>query len=298
MFGGSQTTSKSRKLFTGLTSFEVVMFNPTKEEIEANLGREYKLGVDYSVKDIQNRSVRPIEFWVKSVDGLIEPLPLRFLVGRDQDINQNGTIRFINSVGEFAQGKSASDITANEKMGWFTKHPFRPAIVGEYELYSFMQKLMRYSSRSEGANFMADAEANGMSAANIYEGDLKGLQKFFTWTKENKNKITLIAAIRKQEKLDGEQVRIYYNQSIINNPQYMYQNTTGEVNHRSVQALNDALARGSRVATMLFTVDFKEFKLDNPAESEAACVNAVPTDTAAPAEKADVATNAAAWLNM
>lgn len=272
MFNGSNSESNNRtKLYTGMTAFNFLALNPTKVEIENFIGKEYKLNVNYDAFELNGRMFRPIEVWLQDTKGYMEPVSMRFLIGRDDDITQTGTIRFVNDKGVFTMSKSEDALRNNPKQEWYTKHPFRVAKVGENELYTFMQKLMRYNNYDEKANFMKDAEVLGINAENIYNNQLDGLKQFFNWCNENKNSIVLIAAVRSTSKMVDNEPRVYYNQTLVTNPQFFYTTSSGEVSAKSIENLRSEIGKGSRVSKYLFTVEFQPFVKEE-------CINDVPNE--------------------
>jgi len=275
MFNNSNTTptgSGAGKLFTGLTAFKVLAVNPSKEQIETFLNREYKLNVDYSIVNLNGRNFRPIEIWLQDVGSEIAPTPMRFLVSNEDDISPSGTIRFVNEKGVFTLSKTA-DLKSNEKLGWFTKHDYRIAKIGENELFTFMQKLMRYNSYNDDARFLSDTVTNNITIEALYNNDLTGLRKFFEWCSGNDNSIVLIAAVRSTSKMVNDETKVYYNQTIVNNPNAFFMTSNKEVSAKSVQAVNEMLSKGDKISKYLFTVLFQPFELNE-------CVNAVPQTTA------------------
>lgn len=273
MFNGSNTESKGSRNYTGMTVFNVIALNPSKEEIEKILGKEYKLNVNYDAFELNGKMLRPVEVWVRDVAGYMEPTSMRFLIGKDDDVASTGSIRFVNDKGVFTYGKSREALLENEKMGWFTKHSFRPAKVGENELFTFMQKLMRYNNYDEKAQFMADAENLGVTIENIYNNKLEGLHNFFDWCNANNNQIVLIAAVRSTSKIVEGEPRVYYNQTLVTNPQFFYTTSTGEVNSKSIENLKSEINKGSRVSKYLFTIGFQPFVKEE-------CVNVTPDEVA------------------
>lgn len=274
MFQSSNNTNggeRTSKLFTGLSAFKVLAVNPSKEKIEEMLGREYKLNVDYSIVNLNGRNSRPIEIWVQDVNSNIDPTPLRFYISQDIDVAQSGAIRFVNEKGVFTYSKGKELLQENANMQWFTKVPFREAFIGETELFTFMQKLMRYNNYSDDAQFMRDAAENGITIENIYNNNLEGLRKFFEWCNGNDNNIVLIAAVRSTSKIvDGEE-KVYYNQTVVNNPNFFFMTSNKEVSAKSVAAVNEELSKGTKVSKYLFSVLFQPFDKDK-------CVNSVPAN--------------------
>lgn len=290
LFGGSNSASTSARkpLYTGLNVFTILGVNPTKEQIEEWNGSEYKLRVDYTIQTVNERRVRPVEVWLQSLDGYIKAESIRFLIGMDDDINRNGTVRYVNELGEFCQGKT--DPGANPKMDWFTKSSYRVAKQGEYELYSFMQALMRYNSRDKDAGFMRDAEGLGVTVENIFDGNFDGVNKFFQWSTENDNRIVLLTAVRRSEKVgeNGEK-RYYDNQTIVGNPDYFYRTQGNEVQARSFKNISDEMEKGRRITNSMFTIYFQEFREED-------CLNKVPDQTAQE-DSPNTTKTFGSWLN-
>lgn len=274
MFNGSNTSNNAsrNKLYTGMTAYKFVALNPTKEQIETILGKEYKLNVNYDAFELNGRMFRPIEVWLQDVNGYMEPTPMRFLVGQDDDITQSGTIRFVNEKGVFTMSKSEDVLRNNPKQLWYTEHPFRVAKVGENELYTFMQKLMRYNNFDKDAKFIKDAEALDITAESIFNNRLDGLRKFFDWCNENNNSIVLVAAVRSTSKMVENEEKTYYNQTLVTNPNYFYTTSTGDVSPKSIEHIRGEIGKGNRISKYLFTVEFQPFVKEE-------CINDVPTAT-------------------
>ena len=270
MFGGANSAATSEnKLFTGATPFRVLGVNPDKEQIENWLGREYKLNVNYDRLELSGRMVKPYEVWLQDVNGVMDAVSLRFYIGLDDDVNQNGTIRFVNSRGVFSQSKGEEILRANPNMSWFTKDEFRVAKVGEQNLYAFLQTLMRYNNKDEKASFLADAEAAGITPESLYDGDgVDALHSFFAWCEGNGNVIGLLAAVRRTVKQSAEGDKTYYNQTVVNNPEY-FSRSEGEISAYALKKLQTAVDNRDRISNALFTVHFQAF-------NEKECVNNVP----------------------
>lgn len=289
-FGGSNSTSTTTRkpLYTGLNVFTVLGVNPTKEQIEEWTGSEYKLKVDYTIQTINDKRLRPIEVWVKSVDDYVKAESLRFLVGTQPDVNQNGTTRYVNSLGEFCFSKV--DPIENDKMGWFTKNTYRVAIQGEYELYNFMQKLMRYNSREAASNFMGDAETMGITIQSLYDGNIDALRTFFDWCNSNDNMITLLCAVKRNIKVDeNNKSRIYDSQIVVNNPEYFYRATNKSVSEYAFKDIAEAIEKGRRVTNSLFTITFQDFVEEN-------CLNKVPANPATEVGDAPAVQSFKSWM--
>lgn len=273
MFNGSNTSGSGRtKLYTGMTAYKFLALNPTKSEIETLIGKEYKLNVNYETVEFSGRVFRPIEIWLQDVNNYMEPVTMRFLIGRDDDITQTGTIRFVNDKGVFTMSKSEQALRDNPRQAWYTDHPFRIAKVGENELYTFMQKLMRYNNFDKEAAFMRDAVNLGITPENLFDNKLEGLLKFFNWCNENNNSIVLVAAVRSTSKIVEGKENVYFNQTLVTNPNYFYTTSTGEVSNKSIEHIRGEIAKGNRITKYLFTVEFQPFVKEE-------CINDVPATT-------------------
>lgn len=273
MFQGSNSKSEYKsRLYTGMTVFKVLSVNPSKDEIETMLSREYKLNVNYDRFELNGRMFRPIDIWVQDVNGLMDPIPIRYLLSLDNDVASTGSIRFVNSKGMFTYAKSEDELRGNPKMEWFSKHPFRPAKIGERELFVFMQKLMRYNNRDEEANFMDDAKDNNITIEKLYDNDLIGLRIFLDWCNKNDNHIVLIAAVRSTAKLVDGEPKTYYNQTLVNNPDFFFMTSTKEVSNKSFDTLRKEIDKGTRITKYMYTVEFQDFVKEE-------CINAIPDST-------------------
>jgi hypothetical protein len=226
MFNGTQPTGSSNferpDLYTGLANMKILGINPSQKQIEEWLERPYNMNVDYSKIQQRDRLVRPINIWLKSVDEGVNVIErISFFASNQVSVTSTGKTQYVNSKGEFVYSESTDDLNGNEKMTWFTKHPFRAAYEGEREIYSFIQMLIGYSSKNEDASFMDDAEKNGIAPTftsdgiswPIYDGELKGLEDLVKYCEENGDTIALLLTVKKQEKGTAT----YFNQGISSN---------------------------------------------------------------------------------
>ena len=109
----------------------------------------------------------------------------------------------------------------------------------------------------------------------------------FKWSQDNDNKIVLLCAVRRSEKIDENgQVKHYDNQVVVTNPNHFYRTSTNEVNNRSFKSITEDLEKGSRITNSMFTIYFQEFKEED-------CLNKVPTETVS----SDQPTTFGNWLN-
>jgi hypothetical protein len=247
----------------------VLGINPTKEQIEDWKSAKYNLPIDYSVKAMNQVDKRPVDIWLKSEDGCIVE-PLRYAISTQEVVSKSGNYQFVNSVGNFTYSSSEDTLKNNPKMDWFSKYPMRKAFIGEEDVYSFMQALMNYSPNGTGANFLADAENNNITAVELFNGNLSGLVQFVNWCNENGNKVVALAAVRKTEKLSVEGLtKVYYNQAIVPKPEYIFPAIGGTVSNRAINKITNDYNNGVVITNAMFTIPYSLFK-----ESE--CINNVP----------------------
>lgn len=273
-------TTSTLNIYTGLQSFKAVGVNLSKDKIEALIGREWKLPTDYIKSERMGRMIKPVEIWMENEEfGIKERLA--FEISMDTDKSATGKQRFINNVGEFAWAVDIDTLKENPKMKWFYEdldgNPrfIREAYVGEYSLFKFVQTLMRYNSRDRGANFLAEADSNGISIKELYDGNLDGLRSFIDWANENNNHIVLLCSVRRK---DAE--KIYYNQVIELNADLFFQTTNGKVNPASISKLINMTEKGERTTQKMYSTNFKRFvPIGQPDSNEEECFNAIPAQT-------------------
>lgn len=266
MFQGTSTASgKTYTPKTGLAPFKVIAINPTKEEINSFLGREYPFDPEYGIIELNGVSVRPIHFWVRSEENNITE-SIRFYVGKNIKIAGSGSTRYVNAKGQFKYAKTKDDIA-----DW---NPVREAVEGEYELYSFIQRLIRYKPSAPDANFLKDAEQNGMSASALYENGAGELKKLLQYFDEQKCFIGLVLAVRPKQKDDVTE----YRQVILSKPEAFFTLFTNKIGDYQLNKLKEiyqeSVERGYPLTNDLFTFKFQDFNLED-------CVNKAP-DSSSP----------------
>jgi len=277
MFGGTATPSSNSYLpKTGLAAFKVVAINPSKDEISTLLGREWPFDVDYSVTELNGVRVRPVQIWVHSEEADVTE-PLRFYVGTNEKVAQSGSKRFINAKGQFRYAKDASELDP----AWGV---VRPALEGEFELYSFIQRLIRYKPSSSEASFLKDAQENRITVTDLFNGDFSGMRALKNYFDEHKCSIGLLLAARPKQKQDDEgNVKTYYRQTIISKPDAFFTLFRPEITDYQVNKLkeiyNESVDRGYPLTNDLFTFTLQEFRQED-------CVNNAPAENTASAASA------------
>lgn len=278
MFSGT-SQSTGYQPHTGLAAFKVVAVNPSKAEIEELIGRQYPIDVNYDQReDINQKPVRPVEFWVvNSTHNITDRVT--FQIGNEPVVSQTGNYQFINAKGISRYAKTIEEANSKyEKLAPFV----RPLNIGEDALYSFMQRLLGYKPSDKDANFLADAEAAGITPSNLFSGNTTGLNDFITFVNNKGRKVGLVLGVKQKEKAleDGKKVT-QNRQVIINNPDFFFTLATGSVEQYNTgkmqEVIDEKVKNGVSLGTALFTVEFQKFNeanclnkpADNPAVSSA-----------------------------
>jgi len=279
MFSGtSETSTKSYTPYTGMASFKVVSVNPSKEEIEQILGRNYPLDVNYELRTDNNQnSVRPIEFWVTTETNNVSITDrITFQIGNTEVKSQNGNFQYINTKGISRYGQSLQEVS--EKYNTIAeKSPFvRPMYIGEDALYNFMQRALGYKSSEEGAMFLTDCEQARITPQELYQGNVSGLKNFITFINEKNRKIGLVLGVKPKEKVLDDGTKIIQNrQVILNNPDFFFTLAGGQVTDYNTNKLQEVIdykvKNNASLGTALFSIKFQAYKKED-------CVNNVPNN--------------------
>lgn len=203
MFGtGSDNTSKTYKLYTGLENFVVEAVNPTLEEIKA-LGYnrdqepEYIDTETYEDKDSgETKTARRIriDFYLNNKPDEGEPeikgILSFFISDYPVKFESSGRTEFINAYGQTASLPSLSDIPEN--MQWFNLEKARPSMQNERFFINFLRNILNLTK--DDYSIIEDKEA-------LFNNDLSAfkqeLEKFPT------NKVGVLCGVKSIEQEDG-----------------------------------------------------------------------------------------------
>jgi|15BtaG_2_1085339.scaffolds.fasta_scaffold00363_23 hypothetical protein len=168
---GDTIEFKERKLYTGLVDFDIVGINPTAQELSELQGRDVDDITEpvYTTVDDDGEKLR-LEIWLRN-----EELDLltktTFWLENNERFNRDGNKQeFINNVGNTAWAADEAGLSAYE---WFNTDGVRPAMVGEGNLYSFLQIWSKIDVRKEGTEFILDT-----SWADLIAGDVDELNEY------------------------------------------------------------------------------------------------------------------------
>lgn len=274
MYTGTNESQSTWSLKTGLAEFSLLGFNPSKSQIEEWQGRELPFDISYDLReDLGGHTVRPLSIYLKGPDGIIEKVTIN--IGLHSNVaRESGNTQFVNYLGQFRYANSLEELET--KFPTFGKA--RPAKEGEHELFTFIQRLVRYKATSEGANFLADNEAAGITNEAIYNGDYSGLNKLTEYAQEKGFKVIMLLGVKETKNDDGT----YKNrQSIVFKPELVFtsfgKGVTDWHKNRLLEEYNNKQQSGYTMTNLLFTIGYQDFNKED-------CLNNIPSNpsTSAP----------------
>jgi hypothetical protein len=138
--GGKKRESNSLPEFTkqvGLFEAKVVAINPNAEEYKEVLDIELKedsKALEYLSVNKEGNSTLRVDIWLQDInlDGKFKVT--FFLENREKENKDATKLQYINAVGVCSWADDASNLP-----DWFAKRDYRPAFVGEEELYGFLR---------------------------------------------------------------------------------------------------------------------------------------------------------------
>lgn len=202
--GAGQKKSTFKTPITGLAVVTPLFVNPTNEEYKRITGRDLPYQLKYEVKEnpnMDNREEFPIRILVHQVEKDVYEF-VNFNIGNIDEISSKGSYRFIDSKGNITWSASLETIQNNEKMSWFDSANARKLKVGEYELYTWIQKLVSFDNKAEGADFTGEMAKAGITADKLFAGNTSGLQKLIEWSNKQGFAIGMLFYVEEKEK-DG-----------------------------------------------------------------------------------------------
>jgi hypothetical protein len=139
--GGKKRESSGEGNFkkcVGLFEAKVVAINPNAEEYKELLGMELKedsKALDYlgTSREDNNTTLR-VDVWLEEIKNGDKFKATFFLENKEKENKDATKLQYINTVGVCSWAADASDLP-----DWFAKRDYRPAFVGEEELYNFLR---------------------------------------------------------------------------------------------------------------------------------------------------------------
>jgi len=218
--GAGQKTSKFKTPITGLAVVKPLFVNPTNDDYKRITGKDLPYTLEYTIREnsnINNREEFPIRILVHQVEKDVYEF-VNFNVSNIDDVAQTGSVRWLDSKGNMTWSKSLETIQENPNMAWFDSSNARSMKVGEYELYSWIQKLVSYDTRADGANFKDEMIKNGVTSANLFNGTTNGLQGLIDWSNKQGYAVGMLFYVVETTK-DGN---TNYNQKLASYPVEMF----------------------------------------------------------------------------
>jgi hypothetical protein len=139
--GGKKRESSGEgnfKKFVGLFEAKVIAINPTAEEYKELLGMELKedsKALEYlgTSKEDDNTTLR-VDVWLEEIKNGDKFKATFFLENKEKENKDGSKLQYINNIGVCSWAEDAGDLP-----DWFAKREYRPAFVGEEELYNFLR---------------------------------------------------------------------------------------------------------------------------------------------------------------
>jgi hypothetical protein len=122
----------------GIVPFKVALINPTMEELNKFLGRDFLAATPTYITD-EGQNI--LEFWSEDQKNV------RFYFKNEPAVSQSGKQQYINGCGN-GTFFTAQEIASNPKMStWYETTTMRPAMIGECDIMTFMATQMNLYTR-------------------------------------------------------------------------------------------------------------------------------------------------------
>ena len=169
--GGKKRESNVLPDFTkkvGLFEAKVIAINPDAEEykevLEIELKEDSKALEYLSVNKDGNTTLR-VDFWLQEIKNEDKFKVTFFLENKEKENKDGSKLQYINSVGVCSWAEDASDLP-----DWFIKKDYRPAFVGEEELYNFVRTWLG------NLDYRHDETILDLDWKKLMKGNLKNLK--------------------------------------------------------------------------------------------------------------------------
>lgn len=209
---------------TGLGVFKPIAVNPTNKEYTEITGQEMPYPLTYDPYDTtvgdKTVSARPVSILGYNPEMELYEFISFTLINEEVSTKAGDKFKFVNKVGQISYfAKDSSEIANNPSVAqWYNTEDMTKLRIGEESFYTFLQRLIKYDARSEGAQFKTDIHNIGADFDTLYKGDTTGLRKLLEWAKAEDHSIGVLYTVREKEK-DGT---IYDIQYIENNPNLFF----------------------------------------------------------------------------
>ena len=155
-------------LWTGLCDFNVVAVNPTQEEIAEllNIDVEKVRDPEYSGTTDTGEAKLRLDVYLRNEEHNINTKIVFWLEDKDS-ISKKGSTQFINDVGISVWCETTPEEASN--IEWFSKRPYRTALVGEADLYNFLVAWFNIDSRAADSEVVLDTPFSEVINGNLEE---------------------------------------------------------------------------------------------------------------------------------
>lgn len=204
-------SGSEKKLYTGLTTVNVVAVNPTADEKVALYGGELRDEPTYIGKDQDGNDQIRIEFHVDSnVDDSPEKERVRtstsFYVSNKHLASSTGKMQVTNKFGQFSWFTEEDFNAGVSPYSWFSTIGLRLAYRGEEDLLNFIKNLLNVPNLKSDMSNVSDAEACFENVPAFFTGNISEVASA---VKSTNNKIKLLFGVKTTD--EGKMYQAIYN---------------------------------------------------------------------------------------
>jgi hypothetical protein len=238
----------ARAYYTGVSNFDVIAVNPTKEELGKIYGRDVDYDPEYTgttnVSDAAGeREVNQIrvDFYLRNQD-LDVNVKVAFYIADTFHKSSTGKLKVINDFGN-TTWLSETDIksgNAPDNMSWYNMSGVKVAKRGEEEVIDFLKNLLNLPIDITKLTDPAEAHARFPKdiLAAMFKGDVSLLKKIVD---SSNNKIGMLLGVK--TKADGKIMQAAYTKKTLR--QYVLSSTKADKFKYLQKDLADAKANGA-----------------------------------------------------
>lgn len=222
--GAGELRITSYTPITGPGVFVPLAVNPSNAEYAKITGKEMPYTLDYTPYDTDYNGVtvsaRPLSILGYNPDMDVYEFIKFTLINKDVTTNAGDKFRFVNKTGQMSYfAATPEEIINNPKVNtWYNTEMLSRLRIGEEAIYTFLQRLIKYDSSSEGAQFLVDIKKVGADFDSLYSGNTSGLEKLLEWAKTEKHSVGVLYTVKEKVKDD----KVYSIQNIENNPNLFF----------------------------------------------------------------------------
>lgn len=283
MIGGVNERKADKYVsYTGLAVIRPIIVNPSNEEYREITGSSLPYDLNYDKIELNQGekqiSARPLKI-LCHIPEIDRYELMNLYVSLEEVLSKNGKKKFIDHKGRISYFvENPSDVKDNFR---FDADNCEPLCLGMEEIHKLLQMLLKYSAESESANWLEDVRRNDITAEDLYNNNVEGLNKTLRWAIENHFALTTLLSVKEKEKeQDDGSVKTYIIQILERKPDLFFLADEGEeegqfiVPNYAYKKLKDMhtsqVEKGYSATKNLFTYKLQAFNKEN-------CVNAEET---------------------